>query len=87
MKLINLASGDPLSIRNTVEYLKEKLGSSSELVAIEPPKQSYLISIEKAKKKYGYVPTSINSVLDRFSDDLCNRFPTEPSYRKLPESF
>jgi len=74
---VNISNREPVTIGELIRYSKEKLGSTSELISIEPPHFHKVVQVNNVclnndkLLSYGYTP-SINTIeaVDRILDSL-----------------
>lgn len=74
---VNISNREPMTIGELIRYSKEKLGSTSELISIEPPHFHKVVQVNNVclnndkLLSYGYTP-SINTIeaVDRILDSL-----------------
>lgn len=65
--IVTLGAAEPRPVREVVETMLAELGHTPELRFVEPPRQPFIVSIQKAVADYGYAPRSVLQSVKRFA--------------------
>jgi nucleoside-diphosphate-sugar epimerase len=65
--VVTLAAGGQITVRDAVQILIDATGKRSQIVAQPGAKKSFVISIARAVRQYGYRPMEIGALLRRFA--------------------
>lgn len=69
MRCFTLGTIEPLTIKQTVDLLREKLNSTSVIKESPSPGRSFIVDVEKAMS-FGYSPMTTEHALSKYSEDL-----------------
>jgi nucleoside-diphosphate-sugar epimerase len=69
-EILTLGSEGVMSISMATERLLRGLGSGSEIIESESKKPAFSISIEKARKHFGYAPMDTETMLDHYAQEM-----------------
>jgi nucleoside-diphosphate-sugar epimerase len=67
-----LGAAGSITVNDTIERLRRKIGSRSPIVIGDPPKPAFLLRSSRAAQHFGYSPMEIGAMLDRFADETIN---------------
>ena len=71
-QIINLSSNNEWSLFKIINYLKNKLNSKSKIIIIRKEKKNFILSNEKAKKKFNFKPYKTLKTLNNWIKKLEN---------------
>ncbi len=66
IEVINLSSGDSVTVGEVVRRIVAKVGSKSEITVMPSDDKPFTISHARAARLYGFSPMSVMSAIDRF---------------------
>ena len=67
---ITLGCASPLTINDVVQYIISNCDSTASISVNQEKKNSFLISNDKATRKYGYVPAPLKDILEHLVNEL-----------------
>ena len=65
-----LGAAGSLTVRETIERLALALGTSAKIEEIAPPNTSFTLSSAHAVARYGYQPSEIGALIDRYGREI-----------------
>lgn len=71
--IVTLAAAGASSLRAAINRMAVGVGSRSDITWVDEPPRAFSISIRRAVERFGYAPSTIDAMLDRFTREATEK--------------